>query len=133
MTSIAAHTGPGEPHWPAAGLLGTLPAGTRHQLIRLGRPVRFEGGERLLREGESGSYAFLLLSGWFKVLATTEDGREALLAVRCGGDIVGELACFDGQPRIATVSPHPTGPRTARAVRRCSRRRPRAGGASRRP
>ncbi|MGW4104152.1 Crp/Fnr family transcriptional regulator [Streptomyces sp. NPDC004976] len=107
MTSSAARTGPAprpaEPHWPAASLLGTLSAKTRDQLIRLGRPVRYEGGERLLREGDHGSHVFLLLGGWFKVLATTEDGREALLAVRSGGDIVGELACFDGQPRVATV------------------------------
>ncbi|MEV6496614.1 Crp/Fnr family transcriptional regulator [Streptomyces prunicolor] len=72
-------------------------------MIRLGRLVRFDGGERLLREGEYGSHVFLLLSGWFKVLATTEDNREALMAVRAGGDIVGELACFDAQPRVATV------------------------------
>lgn len=45
-------------------------------MIRLGRPMRFDGGERLLREGEYGSHVFLLLSGWFKVLATTEDDRE---------------------------------------------------------
>ncbi|MEU6067804.1 MULTISPECIES: Crp/Fnr family transcriptional regulator [Streptomyces] len=107
MTSTAARTGPAprpvEDRWPEASLLGGLRVETRNQLIGLGRPVRFEGGERLLREGEYGSHVFLLLSGWFKVLATTDDGREALMAVRAGGDIVGELACFDAQPRVATV------------------------------
>ncbi|MGP3923357.1 Crp/Fnr family transcriptional regulator [Streptomyces sp. 8N616] len=83
--------------------MGGLSAETRDQMITLGRPARFGGGERLLREGEYGSHVFLLLSGWFKVLATTEHDREALLAVRSGGDIVGELACFDTQPRAATV------------------------------
>ena len=89
--------------WPAASLLGELSTPTRDHLITLGRRTHFTGGERLLREGESGSHVFLLLSGWFKVLAMTEDHREALLAVRAGGDIVGELACFDAQPRVATV------------------------------
>lgn len=107
MTSTAARNGsalrPGDARWPAASLLGGLSAQTRDQMIRLGRPMRFEGGERLLREGEYGSHVFLLLSGWFKVLATTDDDREALMAVRAGGDIVGELACFDAQPRVATV------------------------------
>ncbi|MCC3769575.1 Crp/Fnr family transcriptional regulator [Streptomyces sp. UNOC14_S4] len=78
-------------------------------MIALGQPARFTGGERLLREGELGSHVFLLLSGWFKVLARTEDDRDALLAVRAGGDIVGELACFDAQPRVATVVAAGTG------------------------
>ncbi|MFE9993744.1 Crp/Fnr family transcriptional regulator [Streptomyces avermitilis] len=94
---------PGHGHWPAASLLGGLSEEPREQMIRLGRRVRFERGERLLREGEHGSYVFLLLSGWYKVLARTPDDREALLAVRAGGDLVGELACFDAQPRVATV------------------------------
>lgn len=81
----------------------------REQIVRLGRPVRFERGERLLREGEYGSHVFLLLSGWYKVLARTKDDREALLAVRAGGDLVGELACFDAQPRVATVVAAVTG------------------------
>ncbi|MEU6591601.1 Crp/Fnr family transcriptional regulator [Streptomyces sp. NPDC046881] len=93
----------GKNPWPAASLLGELPAPTRDHLVALGRRTHFLGGERLLREGESGSHVFLLLSGWFKVLSMTEDNREALLAVRAGGDIVGELACFDAQPRVATV------------------------------
>lgn len=93
------------PHapWPPASVLGTLDAGTRERFTALGRPVRFSGGERLLREGEPGTEVYLLLQGWFKVLATMDDSREALLAVRAGGDIVGELACFDTQPRSATV------------------------------
>jgi CRP-like cAMP-binding protein len=78
-------------------------------MIRLGRWVHFERGERLLREGEYGSYVFLLLSGWYKVLARTQDDREALSAVRVGGDLVGELACFDAQPRVATVVAAGTG------------------------
>ena len=94
---------PGQGQWPAASLLGGLSVEPREQMIRLGRPVCFERGERLLREGEYGSHVFLLLSGWYKVLARTKDDREALLAVRAGGDLVGELACFDAQPRVATV------------------------------
>lgn len=94
---------PGDGHWPAASLLGGLSVEPREQMIRLGRQVRFERGERLLREGEYGSHVFLLLSGWYKVVARTGDHREALLAVRAGGDLVGELACFDAQPRVATV------------------------------
>lgn len=96
-------------HWPAASLLGSLAEEPRDQMVGLGRQMRFERGERLLREGEFGSHMFLLLSGWFKVVANTEDNREALIAVRAGGDIVGELACFDSLPRVATVMAASTG------------------------
>ncbi len=99
----------GHGHWPAGSLLGGLSEEPREQMVRLGRRVCFEGGERLLREGEYGSYVFLLLSGWYKVLARTQDDREGLLAVRAGGDLVGELACFDAQPRVATVVAAGTG------------------------
>ncbi|MFD5696504.1 Crp/Fnr family transcriptional regulator [Streptomyces lasiicapitis] len=120
MTSPSPRNGPtqwpGQAHWPTASLLGGLSVETRDHLIGLGRSVHFEGGERLLREGEHGSHVFLLLSGWFKVLATTEDDREVLMAVRAGGDIVGELACFDAQPRVATVMAAGAG--TARIIGR---------------
>ncbi|MFJ9668107.1 Crp/Fnr family transcriptional regulator [Streptomyces sp. NPDC101219] len=89
--------------WPATSLLGGLPREIRDEMTGLGRRETFEKGERLLREGEHGSHVHLLLSGWYKVVARTEDDREALMAVRTGGDIVGELACFDALPRVATV------------------------------
>ncbi|WUH94356.1 Crp/Fnr family transcriptional regulator [Streptomyces sp. NBC_00433] len=97
-------------------MLGGLRADTRERFTALGRGVRFSGGERLLREGEPGTEVYLLLQGWFKVLATMDDAREALLAVRAGGDIVGELACFDAQPRSATVMA--VGKGTARLIGR---------------
>ncbi|MCQ4043328.1 Crp/Fnr family transcriptional regulator [Streptantibioticus rubrisoli] len=106
---------PSDP-WPASSVLGALSPGARERFITLGRLVHFHGGERLLREGELGTEVYLLLKGWFKVLAVMDDAREALLAVRAGGDIVGELACFDAQPRSATVLA--VGPGAARLISR---------------
>ena len=106
-------TMPSDP-WPASSVLGDLSPGARERFVMLGRLVHFHGGERLLREGELGTEVYLLLKGWFKVLAVMDDAREALLAVRAGGDIVGELACFDAQPRSATVLA--VGPGTARLI-----------------
>jgi CRP-like cAMP-binding protein len=39
-----------------------------------------------------------------KVTAVGQDNREILLSIRVGGDIVGELAAMDYQPRSATVT-----------------------------
>lgn len=92
-----------ERRWPAGSLLGELGEVTRSAMLAMGRPVRFADGELLLREGETGSHLYLLLLGYFKIVTCTADGSETLIAIRTGGDLVGELAIFDGGPRIATV------------------------------
>lgn len=46
----------------------------------------------------------LLRSGITKVTAALENGHESLLAIRVGGDVVGELAAMDDAPRSATVT-----------------------------
>jgi CRP/FNR family transcriptional regulator, cyclic AMP receptor protein len=45
----------------------------------------------------------VLIDGWAKVVGVTEDGGLALLALRAGGDIVGEQSALEGQPRLASV------------------------------
>jgi CRP-like cAMP-binding protein len=47
---------------------------------------------------------FVLLTGVVKVSAQTVNGRNVLLAIRIAGDMVGELAAADGQPRTASVT-----------------------------
>ncbi|MFJ3551560.1 Crp/Fnr family transcriptional regulator [Streptomyces sp. NPDC090114] len=100
--------------WPARSLLGKLPPGDREELLRLGVRTRFEAGEVLLREGADDRHVLLLLSGFAKVTARVENGEESLLAVRVGGDTVGEMAAMDGAPRSATVTA--CGPMTARVL-----------------
>lgn len=58
----------------------------------------------IIREGASGTLVYLLLAGSVKVTGATEPGVDALLAIRVGGDAVGELAALDEQPRLATVT-----------------------------
>ena len=90
--------------WPAGSLLGTLPASIQQGLLRLGVRQQFEAGKVLLRQGERSTHAILMLDGFVKVTASTEAGDVALLDIRAGGDLVGELAALDGQPRSATVT-----------------------------
>lgn len=121
----AAPHGPDE--WPTRSLLGVLPSPARQELLTLGTEVHYTPGHVLLSEGATDRHALLLLSGFAKVTATVENGRESLLAVRVGGDTVGEMAALDGSPRSATVTA--CGPMTARvlppgAVHELLRRRP---------
>jgi len=100
--------------WPPGSLLGGLPGLTRQRLLGLGVKRQYPGsGRTLIREGDSSSVVFLLLAGLVKVSGNT-DGGEALLAIRVGGDVVGELAALDGRPRLATVTT--AGPVIARVI-----------------
>ncbi|MFG2354446.1 Crp/Fnr family transcriptional regulator [Streptomyces sp. NPDC048521] len=100
--------------WPARSLLGAVSPEARQELLELGVPTRYEAGEVLLSEGARDRHVLLLLSGFAKVTARVENGEESLLAVRVGGDSVGEMAAMDGAPRSATVTA--CGPLSARVV-----------------
>ncbi|MGA5896530.1 Crp/Fnr family transcriptional regulator [Streptomyces venetus] len=90
--------------WPARSLLGVVAPEARRELLELGVPARFEAGKVLLTEGAGTRHMLVLLSGFAKVTARVENGEESLLAVRVGGDSVGEMAALDGSPRSATVT-----------------------------
>ncbi|MER7463993.1 Crp/Fnr family transcriptional regulator [Streptomyces sp. NPDC097981] len=117
----------GEQVWPPSSLLGGLPPASRDRLLALGALTRYPADRVLMREAEQTDFVLILLDGVVKVTGRTHDNREALLAVRMGGDLVGELAAMDGRPRSATVTT--CGPVAARAVTRgdfldCTRRDP---------
>jgi CRP-like cAMP-binding protein len=58
----------------------------------------------LIREGECSRFVVVILDGIVKVTGQGHDGRGALLAIRMGGDVVGEFAALDERPRSATVT-----------------------------
>ena len=90
--------------WPPGTFLAGLPESVRQRIFGLGAKQQYaDPGRVLLREGEKTSSVYLLLAGVVKVTGAT-DGGDALLAIRVGGDFVGELAALDGRPRLATVT-----------------------------
>lgn len=90
-------------------------------MLMLGTTRDYEPGTLLLREGELGSHVLVLVRGLVKVTATSPEGRVSLLAIRTAGDLVGELASMDNEPRIATVTA--AGPVRARVVSQAEFRR----------
>ncbi|WP_432139610.1 MULTISPECIES: Crp/Fnr family transcriptional regulator [unclassified Streptomyces] len=100
--------------WPRRSLLGAVREEARRELLAAGVRTPFEAGEVLLHEGARDRHVLLLLGGFAKVTARVENGEESLLAVRVGGDTVGEMAALDGSPRSATVTA--CGPLTARLL-----------------
>lgn len=61
------------------------------------------GGAVILKEGEAGSNAFLIQSGYVRVVAGRNSGREVELGVLGVGQIFGEMALVFDEPRTATV------------------------------
>lgn len=85
------------------GPFAGLGADDLRTLHGLGTRRVYSHNEALMIEGEPGDRVVVLLTGWVKVVAATEDGGEALLAIRQPGELVGELAVLDGEPRSAGV------------------------------
>lgn len=89
--------------WPAATLLGMVADPMADQLAAMGRGKSYANGEQLLRQGDESTHVVVLLTGVVKVIAESSNGKRSFLAVRIAGDMLGELAATDGQPRTATV------------------------------
>jgi CRP-like cAMP-binding protein len=89
--------------WPRGSLLALAPAPTARQLLALGSRRVYRNGEALLTEGAGDRRVLLVLSGCVKLHATTRSGRLTLLAIRVGGDLLGEQSVLNDEPRSATA------------------------------
>ncbi|MGE7386015.1 Crp/Fnr family transcriptional regulator [Streptomyces sp. NPDC004126] len=73
-------------------------------LRALGRELRFAPRTHLIHQNEPAAHVLLILDGWTKVTSAAANGKEALLALRGPGDIIGESAALTGRARSATVT-----------------------------
>ncbi|WP_329018118.1 Crp/Fnr family transcriptional regulator [Micromonospora rifamycinica] len=89
--------------WPTGSFLARLTADDQAVLLAAGAPRSWTPGDLLFRQGDAGTSVVLMLRGYVKVLGRKPDGRPMLLAVRVAGDLIGELAILDGEPRSASV------------------------------
>jgi CRP/FNR family cyclic AMP-dependent transcriptional regulator len=83
--------------------LARLDDGEQAALKALGAQRSFPRSAVLMFEQELEERVMLLLKGRVKVTHVTHDGRELLLNIRDPGDVLGELALVDREPRAATV------------------------------
>jgi CRP/FNR family transcriptional regulator, cyclic AMP receptor protein len=75
----------------------------RRALQDLGGNRKYPPGAIMCVEGDPATHVFILLGGWVKVLSETENGVQAVLALRGDGDIVGETAGETAGRRNATM------------------------------
>jgi CRP/FNR family transcriptional regulator len=64
---------------------------------------RYSSGEVVFREGDGGDTCYIVRSGLARAVRQHSDGRSITLSHFAAGDIFGELAMFDEEPRSATV------------------------------
>jgi CRP/FNR family cyclic AMP-dependent transcriptional regulator len=68
-----------------------------------GRPVSFRRGQALFSEGDLAERVFIIERGQVIVSSVAAGGREIVLGLRGAGDVMGDLAVLDGEPRSATA------------------------------
>ena len=63
---------------------------------------RYEPGQEIVRQGDTGVGAFIIRSGKVEIVQDRE-GKEQKIATLGPGDVFGEMALLDEFPRSATV------------------------------
>ncbi len=71
------------------------------QLVGLALHQHFRKGAVIFHEGDPGTALFIVEKGRVKILLSSPDGKERILALLRGGDFFGELALLDGGARSA--------------------------------
>ncbi|MFH0825618.1 MAG: cyclic nucleotide-binding domain-containing protein, partial [Pseudomonadota bacterium] len=64
---------------------------------------KYEKGEVVFKEGDSGDTMFVVQSGEVEI-SRIRDDRKLILAVLKRGEFFGEMALMDNQPRSATAT-----------------------------
>jgi CRP/FNR family cyclic AMP-dependent transcriptional regulator len=82
-------------------LFSGLPDEERERLGALLRVRRYARGEVIFLEGDQGTALCLIAEGRIRIQLTGTDGREVVINVYGPGEIFGELALLDGEPRSA--------------------------------
>src|SRR6266508_5668553 len=72
------------------------------QLMDMAEPLFFRAGEILVKQGDPGDSAYVVIKGEFEI--QKQSGQSLIkIDVRNPGDVVGEMALLARAPRSATV------------------------------
>ena len=81
-----------------------LAAATLDRLAALSSKRTFKSESVIFLRGDPGDALFGVVSGRVRVSTQTANGREVILNVMKPGDVFGEIALLDGQPRTASAT-----------------------------
>jgi CRP-like cAMP-binding protein len=95
---------PGTWRWPPTSLLGGIAEESTERLLACGSIREYPADHALMRQGDKTAFVVVLLDGVVKATGVSSTGKESLIGVIVGGDLVGEFAALDNKPRAATVT-----------------------------
>lgn len=84
-------------------VFGDLSQRELQEVAQTAVPRKWERGEVLFREGDTGDTCYLIRNGAVMLTREHQDGRMIALAELRAGDMFGELAMFRGETRSATA------------------------------
>jgi len=89
---------------PAHSVLGSCAVAEIEELLAFATVNRMRKGDTILEQGEEGDSLIVLLSGGARVSMIAPNGREIILDYAEPGEMLGEIALLDGEPRTASVN-----------------------------
>jgi MFS transporter, NNP family, nitrate/nitrite transporter len=85
-------------------LFSNLPPEELVHLAEIGRYISAKGGHAVFLEGDPGDTAYVILDGAVDIRRVGTDGADDVVIATLGkGEVFGELALIDGQPRSASA------------------------------
>jgi CRP/FNR family cyclic AMP-dependent transcriptional regulator len=85
-------------------LFSSLTDGELHQIISKIIVKEFKKNEIIFYEEDTNEFMYIILSGKVKVVHTSSDGKEIILAIHKSNEFFGEISLIDGKTSPATVS-----------------------------
>jgi signal transduction histidine kinase len=85
-------------------LFSRLPAPALHQLRAAAAEKNFRDAQLIFKEGDPGDGLYMVKSGTVEISAEVRNGQRQVLSALPPGEIFGELAVLDEQPRSACAS-----------------------------
>jgi len=89
---------------PSVPYLERLTAGSRARFGELGHVRTIPPGSSITLEGDLGQRLWAIHTGLVKVSLSHRDGVELVAALRGPGELLGELAILDDEPRMASAT-----------------------------
>jgi CRP-like cAMP-binding protein len=84
-------------------ILKYVPEALRREIAQRLRVIRAPKGRTLVEKGSRSTDVFFLLEGRAKVQLYSQDGKEVTVHDVGPGDMFGEIAALDGEPRSASI------------------------------
>jgi CRP/FNR family cyclic AMP-dependent transcriptional regulator len=84
-------------------LFGNLAPQTLGQIEGRFHTIQFKRGQTIYERGDAGNALHLIRSGQIRFSVVSGEGRELSVRVAKAGEIIGEVAVLDRQPRTATA------------------------------